>query len=72
MKNGIENVKNVELELTDEQLELVIGGSSLHPTHQQNNEDRRGEDEHRRRHWHPGHWGWNRQHHHQWTPGGWW
>ena len=68
-------IENIEVLLTDEQLANVSGGADRHfqhNQHQQNNEDRRGEDEHRRRHWHPGHWGWNRQHHHQWTPGGWW
>lgn len=68
LKNIIENV---EIELTDEQLATVTGGTS---SHQQNDAQRRHDEDERRRghHWHPGHWGWDRQHHRDWTPGGWW
>lgn len=69
MKNIIENV---ELELTDEQLETVVGGTACHPQHERHGEheqhsrhtecNRRDEcDEHGRRrgHWGQGHrWQW--------------
>jgi hypothetical protein len=57
-----------ELELTDEQLEAVIGGAGEHPQHENNRRDEGGRqwnDEGERHRHRRGHWGWWR-HHREW------
>lgn len=59
-------IESIEIELTDEQLESVIGGAERHFQHRQDDwdEHRRRDEDERRRH-HHGHWGWW-NHHRRW------